>query len=81
MENTDKIALIIPLRLTGATYEAEARLGRICANVPRELFDIVISDYGTRPEHRGPIDALTVRRPANHVRIRPDFVRCEYRSM
>jgi len=58
MENTDKIALIIPLRLTGATYEAEARLGRICANVPRELFDIVISDYGTRPDHRGPIDAL-----------------------
>lgn len=72
MENTDKIALIIPLRLTGATYEAELRLGRICACVPRDLFDIVISDYGTPPEHRGPIDALeaggirVVRHPSPH---------------
>lgn len=72
MENTDKIALIIPLRLTGATYEAELRLGRICAAVPRDLFDIVISDYGTPPEHRGPIDALeaqglrVVRHPSPH---------------
>ena len=65
MEMTEKIALIIPIRLTGATYEGEARLSRICEAVPRDLFEIVISDYGTPPEHRAPLDALA----ANGVRV------------
>ena len=58
MENTEKITLVIPLRLTGATFEGEMRLERICAAVPQDLFEILISDYGTHDEHRGPIDAL-----------------------
>ena len=72
MENTPKISLIIPLRLTGATHEGETRLTRICAAVPRDLFDIVVSDYGTADAHRGPIDALAaegirvVRHPSPH---------------
>ena len=72
METNDKITLIIPLRLTGATHEVEARLSRICGMVPRDLFDILISDYGTPAEHRGPLDALAaegiriVSHPAPH---------------
>ena len=65
MEMTEKIALIIPIRLTGATFEGEARLSRICNTVPRDLFEILISDYGTPPEHRAPLDALA----ANGVRV------------
>jgi predicted glycosyltransferase involved in capsule biosynthesis len=72
MEMTDKIALIIPIRLTGATYEGELRLARICQTVPQDLFEILISDYGTAPEHRAPLDAAeasgirVVRHPSPH---------------
>lgn len=72
MEITAKIALIIPIRLTGATFEAGERLGRICDIVPQDLFEILISDYGTAPEHRGPLDAAEaagariVRHPSPH---------------
>jgi predicted glycosyltransferase involved in capsule biosynthesis len=72
MEITEKIALIIPIRLTGATYEGEPRLSRICEAVPQDLFEILISDYGTPPEHRGPLDAAeakgirVVRHPSPH---------------
>ncbi|MBX9459243.1 MAG: hypothetical protein KL863_26140 [Rhizobium sp.] len=72
MEMTDKIALIIPIRLTGATHEGAARLARICATVPRDLFEILISDYGTPPAHRAPLDAAekdgirVVRHPSPH---------------
>jgi hypothetical protein len=72
MEMTEKIALIIPIRLTGSTFEGETRLSRICETVPRDLFEILISDYGTPPEHRGPLDALegagirVVRHPSPH---------------
>src|SRR5688500_5339811 len=58
MENTDKITLIIPLRLTGATYEGELLLRRICAAVPQDLYEILISAYVTPAAHRGPIDPL-----------------------
>jgi predicted glycosyltransferase involved in capsule biosynthesis len=61
MEMTEKIALIIPIRLTGATFEGEARLSRICETVPRDLFEILISDYGTLAEHRAPLDALAAK--------------------
>src|SRR5690349_4784761 len=72
MELNDKITLIIPIRLTGATYEGQERLARICDAVPRALFDILVSDYGTPPEHRGPLDSLeadgirVVRHPSPH---------------
>lgn len=72
MEPNAKIALIIPIRLTGATFEGAERLARICDIVPRDLFDILISDYGTEPEHRGPIDTAeakgirVVRHPTPH---------------
>jgi len=55
---TDKISLIIPLRLTANTFEGELRLRRICDTVPRDLFDILISDYGTEDAHAGPLRAL-----------------------
>ncbi|WP_170976618.1 hypothetical protein [Rhizobium sp. FKL33] len=42
-----KITLIIPLRLTAETFEGELRLRRLAAVVPRDLFDILIADYGT----------------------------------
>lgn len=67
-----KIALIIPVRLTGATFEGDERLARICDTVPQDLFEILISDYGTAPEHAGPIasaearGASVVRHPAPH---------------
>jgi hypothetical protein len=67
---TEKISLIIPLRLTASTYEGALRLARICETVPRDLFDIVISDYGTEDAHAGPIRQLqgegieVVRHPA-----------------
>lgn len=69
---TEKITLIIPIRLTGATYEGEARLDRIVEAVPRDLFDILISDYGTPAEHRAPLEAArtkgvsVVRHPSPH---------------
>jgi len=68
----DKITLIIPIRLTGATYEGEQRLARICDAVPGDLFEILVSDYGTPPEHRAPLDSLeargirVVRHPSPH---------------
>lgn len=55
---TDKITLIIPLRLTAGTHEGEARLARLCATVPRDLFNILISDYGTEERFAGPIRAM-----------------------
>ncbi|MGV3548459.1 hypothetical protein [Rhizobium sp.] len=61
MEIHAKIALIIPIRLTGATFEGQERLARICDIVPQDLFDILISDYGTPPEHRAPLDAAAAR--------------------
>jgi hypothetical protein len=67
---TQKITLIIPLRLTAGTYEGELRLKRLCATVPRDLYDILISDYGTEDRHAGPVRALAaegvevVRHPA-----------------
>lgn len=75
MEMTEKIALIIPIRLTGATYDGATRLGRICETVPRDLFEIVISDYGTAPEHRGPLDAAEARgiRVVRHPSPHPVF--------
>ena len=72
METTEKITLIIPIRLTGATHEGEARLARIRRAVPRDLFEILVSDYGTPAEHRGPLDAAeaegvrVVRHPSPH---------------
>lgn len=72
METTEKIALIIPIRLTGATFEGQERLARICDIVPQDLFDILISDYGTAPEQRAPLDAAeargatVVRHPSPH---------------
>ena len=72
METTEKITLIIPIRLTSATHEGAERLDRICRAVPRDLFDILISDYGTAPEHRAPLDAResegirVVRHPSPH---------------
>ena len=55
---TQKITLIIPLRLTASTHEGEIRLKRLCATVPRDLYDILISDYGTEDKHAGPLRAL-----------------------
>ncbi|MBL0370978.1 hypothetical protein JJB09_02960 [Rhizobium sp. KVB221] len=54
----EKISLIIPLRLTAGTFEGEARLRRICATVPRDLYEIVISDYGTDEAFAGPLCGL-----------------------
>jgi hypothetical protein len=54
---TEKISLIVPLRLTANTHEGELRLRRLCATVPRDLFDIVISDYGTEAAFAGPLEA------------------------
>jgi hypothetical protein len=48
----------VPLRLTANTYEGEIRLRRLCATVPRDLYDVLISDYGTEDRHAGPIRAL-----------------------
>ena len=55
---TQKITLIVPLRLTANTHEGALRLKRLCATVPRDLYDILISDYGTEDAHAGPISAL-----------------------
>jgi predicted glycosyltransferase involved in capsule biosynthesis len=72
MDSVHKISLIIPLRLTSGTYEGALRLRRLCATVPRDLYDIVISDYGTQPEFSAPIRDLeaegieVVRHPAPH---------------
>jgi predicted glycosyltransferase involved in capsule biosynthesis len=72
MQTSEKITLVIPIRLTGATHEGALRLARICDAVPRDLFDILISDYGTAPEHRLPLEAAeregaeVVRHPAPH---------------
>lgn len=75
MERTEKIALIIPIRLTGGTFEGEARLSRICETVPEDLFEILISDYGTSHEHRAPLDALEARgiRVVHHPSPHPLF--------
>jgi len=53
-----KISLIIPLRLTAGTFEGALRLQRLCRIVPRDLFDILIVDYGTTDAQAGPIIAL-----------------------
>lgn len=58
MTETQKISLIVPLRLTAGTFEGQLRLQRLCQTVPRDLFDIVISDYGTEDRYAGPIRAL-----------------------
>jgi predicted glycosyltransferase involved in capsule biosynthesis len=50
-----KITLIIPLRLTAETYEGELRLRRLVAAIPRDLFDILIADYGTSEAHAKPL--------------------------
>jgi hypothetical protein len=55
---TEKITLVVPLRLTANTHEGEVRLKRLCATVPRDLYDILISDYGTEDRYAGPIRAL-----------------------
>lgn len=71
----DKLTLIIPIRLTGATHEGELRLGRICDTVPADLFEILVSDYGTAPEHRAPLDSLAARgiRVVRHPSPHPLF--------
>ncbi|MCV3766639.1 galactosyltransferase-related protein [Rhizobium sp. TRM95796] len=50
-----KITLIIPLRLTAETYEGELRLRRLVAAIPRDLFDILIADYGTSEAQAKPL--------------------------
>ena len=72
MTTDAKISLIVPLRLTGSTHEGELRLERLLRTVPDDLYEIVISDYGTDPQHRAPLDRLlhdgirVVRHPAPH---------------
>jgi hypothetical protein len=58
---TEKITLIIPIRLTGATFEGAVRLDRIVEAVPADLFDLLVSDYGTPEPHRAPLSALEAR--------------------
>lgn len=68
-----RISLIIPLRLTAATFEGALRLDRICRTVPDELFEIIISDYGTADAFAGPLNDLesrgirVVRHPDPHA--------------
>jgi predicted glycosyltransferase involved in capsule biosynthesis len=45
-------SLVIPLRLTPAIFEGRQRIAAILAAVPRDLFEIVIVDYGTPPHQR-----------------------------
>ncbi|MDO6962697.1 galactosyltransferase-related protein [Rhizobium alvei] len=72
MDVDTRITLIVPLRLTGRTYEGEQRLTRLCDIVPRDLYDILISDYGTEDAHAGPLHSLekagvsVCRHPAPH---------------
>ena len=53
-----KISLIIPLRLTPGTFEGPQRLQRLCETVPRDLFEILIVDYGTQEDCLAPLQAL-----------------------
>jgi len=41
------ITIIIPLRLSEFVFEGEERLKRIINNIPSDLFDVLIVDYGT----------------------------------
>lgn len=72
ISNTHRISLIIPLRLTAATYQGVERLRRICASIPRNLYEIIISDYGTEEKYRQPLtmleadDIRVLRHPAPH---------------
>ncbi len=65
--------MIIPLRLTALTFEGAERLRRICKIVPADLFDIVISDYGTAAADFGPLSEMEtdririVRHPKPHA--------------
>jgi hypothetical protein len=61
MTSIPRISLIIPLRLTEGTFEAENRLSRICDAVPPDLFEIIISDYGTAPGFAGTLDVFAAR--------------------
>ncbi|MGQ0484140.1 MAG: glycosyltransferase [Hyphomicrobiales bacterium] len=45
-------SLVIPLRLTPAIFEGRKRIAAILAAVPRDVFEIVIVDYGTPPKQR-----------------------------
>lgn len=60
-----RITLIIPLRLTPATHEGAERLRRICATVPRDLYEILVSDYGTQGEGQ----ALLAELEAEGIRV------------
>lgn len=53
-----KVTIIIPVRITSQVYQAEERLKRLAATIPRNKFEIIVSDYGTPPEHRATLDAL-----------------------
>lgn len=45
-------SIVIPLRLTPAVFEGRKRLAAILDAVPRELFEIVVVDYGTPRQQR-----------------------------
>lgn len=53
-----KISLVIPLRITDLVFEAEKRLKRIIATVPKDYFDILIVDYGTPREYIDILDNI-----------------------
>jgi predicted glycosyltransferase involved in capsule biosynthesis len=55
-------SLVIPLRLTPAIFEGRKRLAAILDAVPRDLFEIVVVDYGTpRPQRLGLLNLLRGR--------------------
>lgn len=46
------ITIIIPIRLSSYLYEGEERLERIINNIPSNLFEILIIDYGTQSPYK-----------------------------
>lgn len=53
-----EITLIVPLRLSPALHEGETRLAYLLETIPGDVFDVLVVDYGSRPEHRATIERL-----------------------
>lgn len=45
----NKISAIITVRLSESLFEAKERLVSLIDTIPKDIFDIVIIDYGTPP--------------------------------
>jgi predicted glycosyltransferase involved in capsule biosynthesis len=62
-------SIIVPLRVSPALFEWEARLRRILAAIPPDRFEIVVVDDGTAAEFRPTLEKVVAGTPARLVRV------------